>query len=592
MLEMALKSMALLAAAWVTVTLLHRRPAAARHLVWTAVAAALIALPLLSVSLPALRLPMGGVFLAPDSALFTITADALQADRTGLKGQASQLGSQSSAPWRPDWRQLLALAWALGSAAGLARMLAAGAAIKRLRREGRRVTDPGIAAVKKSLGIRRQVEVFETSGETMPMTFGFLRPTVFLPAGASEWSEERRRMVLLHELAHVRRHDVAAHLLAKIAVTFYWWNPLAWVALRGSLKERERATDDLVLGAGARASDYAGHLLAVARGLHSPLAAGLAVGIARPLELEERLKAILDSRLNRRPLGRASLLAGALLTAGIVVPLAAFQAQTNAPQPGPASGDGMELTKIGHEALLRDDPNAAEPAFSKALSILENKADAVAPLTGLGMIAMIRKDVDRAADYFQRAQLADPVRAGQATMWLAVARDSQGKKDEAESLYKAALAIEDPSSGEAATVMELYAAFLRREQRNEESDSLRARAIQIRKEEGSRAMAGQKTAQSGIHRIGGGVTAPALIHKEEPQYSAQARAAKYEGKAVVYAEIGPDGIARNLRILQAVGFGLNEKAMEAIGQWRFNPGTKGGEAVTVAATIEVNWRLL
>lgn len=592
MLEIALKSMALLAAAWVTATLLQRRTAAARHLVWTAVAAALIALPLLSISLPALRLPVSGLFPAPDSVLWTFTADAVEAGRTAPASQIQWPGAQSSPPRRLDWRQLLVLAWAIGSAAGFARMLAAGVAIKRLRREARRLTDPGIGALKESLGIRREVEVFETRGETVPMTFGLIRPAVFLPAGASEWSEERRRMVLLHELAHVRRYDVAAHLLARIAASLYWWNPLAWVALRGSLKERERATDDLVIGVGERASDYAGHLLAIARGLHSPLAAGLAVGIARPSQLEGRLKAILDSRVNRRPLGRASLPAAALLTAVIVVPLAAFQAQTNAPQPALASGSGMVLTKIGHQALLRDDPNGAEPIFSKALSVLDNKADAVEPLTGLGMIAMIRKDVDRAADYFQRAQLADPVRAGQATMWLAIARDNQGRKEEAESLYKAAMAIEDPHSANAATVMELYAAFLRRDQRSDEADLLRDRAIQVRKEEGSRTMAGQKSGESGIHRIGGGVSAPVLIHKEEPQYSAQARAAKYEGKAVLYVEIDPDGIARNVRILQGVGFGLNEKAMEAISQWRFKPGRKSGEPVTVAATIEVNWRLL
>jgi TonB family protein len=57
-------------------------------------------------------------------------------------------------------------------------------------------------------------------------------------------------------------------------------------------------------------------------------------------------------------------------------------------------------------------------------------------------------------------------------------------------------------------------------------------------------------------------------------------------------EIGPDGGARNVRVLRGVGFGLSEKAVEAVSQWRFKPGMKYGEAVTVAATIEVNWGLL
>ena len=139
----------------------------------------------------------------------------------------------------------------------------------------------------------------------MPMTFGVFRPTVLLPAGASEWSPERLRVVLLHELAHVRRGDVAMHLLARTALALYWWNPLAWFAWREFLKERERATDDLVLHAGARASDYAGHLLEVARTLQpAPATAWAAIAMARRSELEGRLVAILDSGVNRRPSGR------------------------------------------------------------------------------------------------------------------------------------------------------------------------------------------------------------------------------------------------------------------------------------------------
>jgi TonB family protein len=96
----------------------------------------------------------------------------------------------------------------------------------------------------------------------------------------------------------------------------------------------------------------------------------------------------------------------------------------------------------------------------------------------------------------------------------------------------------------------------------------------------------------GVYRVGGGVTAPALLYKVEPEYSEEARKAKYQGTVVVYAEVDPNGRAMNLRIMQSLGLGLDEKALEAIKKWRFRPGYKDGKPVTVAATIEVNFRLL
>lgn len=96
----------------------------------------------------------------------------------------------------------------------------------------------------------------------------------------------------------------------------------------------------------------------------------------------------------------------------------------------------------------------------------------------------------------------------------------------------------------------------------------------------------------GVFRVGGGVTAPALLFKVEPEYSEEARKAKYQGTVVLYVEVDPAGKARNLRVVKSLGLGLDEKAIEAVNKWRFRPGYKDGKPVTVAATIEVNFRLL
>jgi TonB family protein len=96
----------------------------------------------------------------------------------------------------------------------------------------------------------------------------------------------------------------------------------------------------------------------------------------------------------------------------------------------------------------------------------------------------------------------------------------------------------------------------------------------------------------GVFRIGGGVTAPVLLYKVEPEYSEEARKARYQGTVVIYVEVDPRGRVANYRIMRSLGLGLDEKAIEAIQKWKFRPGYKDGKPVTVSAIIEVNFRLL
>jgi protein TonB len=96
----------------------------------------------------------------------------------------------------------------------------------------------------------------------------------------------------------------------------------------------------------------------------------------------------------------------------------------------------------------------------------------------------------------------------------------------------------------------------------------------------------------GVYRAGGGVSQPAVIFKVDPEYSEEARKAKYSGTVMLAVIVDAEGHARDIHVVKSLGMGLDEKAIEAVEKWKFKPGMKGGQAVNVRATIEVNFRLL
>jgi len=95
----------------------------------------------------------------------------------------------------------------------------------------------------------------------------------------------------------------------------------------------------------------------------------------------------------------------------------------------------------------------------------------------------------------------------------------------------------------------------------------------------------------GVYHIGGGVSAPHLIYGPEPEFSEEARKAKYQGTVVLQVVVGADGRTHNIRVAQSLGMGLDEKAIEAIRQWKFEPSHKNGVPVAVLVDIEVNFHL-
>src|SRR5579863_989850 len=177
LLFIVLKSTAVLGAAWLMTVLLRRRSAAGRHMVWTAAFAALLALPLLSVSLPVLSVPVGNLATSPGFLFQT----SVSAGEQTVKGSSSRTSvARDAVPKTVDWRMWMMLIWAAGALAACAPMAAGWVAVWRLRRRARPFSDPDLCqAMLRSLGIRHPVEVLEAEAGCMPMTFGIVRSAVF-----------------------------------------------------------------------------------------------------------------------------------------------------------------------------------------------------------------------------------------------------------------------------------------------------------------------------------------------------------------------------------------------------------------------------
>src|SRR6185503_14281205 len=222
----------------------------------------------------------------------------------------------------------------------------------------RRAGDMDVCSLKLAndiagqIGLTRKVLILKSSRTTMPVTCGVIRPRILLPADSYHWPPERLKVVLLHELAHVKRWDCLTQLLGQTACSLYWFNPVVWLASRELRIERERACDDQVIDLGTKASDYAGHLLDMARTFTSSRCSSLAtLAIARRSQLEGRLLAILDPDLKRRGLNRFAAVAVAAVILGVVLPLATVQLSAHSNDPTqkksiPAPGSEPENNNV------------------------------------------------------------------------------------------------------------------------------------------------------------------------------------------------------------------------------------------------------
>ena len=268
--------------------------------------------------------------------------------------------------------RLAVVVWLVGAFAGLGVLLVGLARLRWLRASSSRVTDGRwhrlCADLSRSYGLTRGVDLLLGPRPGLVATWGWRRPVVMVPASASGWSAERMRVVLLHELAHVRRGDWLLQLAAEALRCVWWFNPLAWLVRARLRRESEHAADDLVLARGVPAATCATHLLELAREARKYRWTWLpAPAMARPSNLERRVSTMLNPRTNRRPLTRFARFGslGVLAPASIVVavlqvgPVSASRsaestgATVEREQPaGPPGGRPTEFTPV--TPTLRD----------------------------------------------------------------------------------------------------------------------------------------------------------------------------------------------------------------------------------------------
>jgi beta-lactamase regulating signal transducer with metallopeptidase domain len=326
-LETVVKATCVLALAWAVNAARRRASAASRHVVWTLAVAALLVLPVLSAALPrwSVEIP--------------VSTARHEANRAGVEGDlVTGIASSETAPaiaeTQTDVPVIASWSWA-ALAAGLYLAGLCGLVLRlgfergstaRLAGRAAEVNDPEwtrlLLDCATRLDVRRPVRLVRSLDRSMPMAFGTRRPTIVIPSVSETWSEDRRRAVLLHELAHIARHDCLTQLLAAIACALYWPHPGVWCVARRLRVERELACDDRVLQAGTHAREYAEHLLELAYALGGYRAPALVVSMARPGQVEGRMLAALDATRDRTAPAFRVRLAATAIAAALLVPLA------------------------------------------------------------------------------------------------------------------------------------------------------------------------------------------------------------------------------------------------------------------------------
>ena len=316
-------------AAIVQALLRRRISAATRHLVWTLAIIGVLVLPVLSLGLPDWALVIRTV---PTSNHPSPAVERVEESGSVPVSDAPVIVDTDPAPPARDtfsvsWPPVLGSLYAAGAVALLIQLTIQRRRVRRLAQLADEVQDPAwrrlFADCAGRIGVHRVVRLLRSRESSIPMAFSTRRPSILIPAIAETWPDDRRRAVLLHELAHVARHDCLTQTLAFVACAAYWFHPGVWWVARRLRIEREFACDDRVIAAGTQGREYAGHLLEIAYAAGGHRAPALAISMARPRQLEGRLLAAIDAARHRGLPPYKIRVAAAAITGGLLVALAA-----------------------------------------------------------------------------------------------------------------------------------------------------------------------------------------------------------------------------------------------------------------------------
>jgi VWFA-related protein len=372
---------------------LRRASASTRHAVLALAAVSLLALPVLGRAVPRLEVALPGPAVArrvqtrlpPRRQTTPLPAPA--AGRTPARAAAApsplsvpdggpaaptEAPSASSEATARGWALSLwlLLAWAAGAGGALARLAWAHLLMTRKTRRARAVVDEGwlrlLAEVSTGLGLGRPVRLLIDPTVAVPVAFGYRRATILLPPSAEAWPESRRRAVLLHELAHVKRQDCLSQTIALVVRGLYWPNPLVWWLAARLRAEAERSCDDMVLSVGrVTAPEYAAHLLETARDLKRAPRPLAVVAVVERSPLEARLMALLDPTARRRAIGRRGVTTVTLLSLAVAGAVAGLQPVARAAGSG-SPGHAGEKTSAHQGSPTKTAPAKATPASAMA----------------------------------------------------------------------------------------------------------------------------------------------------------------------------------------------------------------------------------
>lgn len=366
LLLLALKSLIVAAATLLLLRLTRSRSAAERSTIAHLGLFALVALPLASLALPSLSLPL------PDSLARAVESEATPpvtatasapyaAQKTGPALPAADMQAQvtSDAPsaFGTAAIALARHAYLLPTIALLLLTIAALFRLVGLRARAEVLVEPewlaALARAQRRMGFKSGTALLRSEELASPISWGLMRPTILLSDAAAR-APEQAEAIIAHELAHVVQLDWAKLMLARVATAAFWFNPLAWVLAREAHQLREEAADDAVLAANIDGPDYAELLIGVARHECRGVLLG-AHGVAPAKNsLHRRITRVLDRNPARQPSGKswvAGFAAGMLTMAAPLAALTFAPSQAASVAPAPASAATVAAPSAARAAV-------------------------------------------------------------------------------------------------------------------------------------------------------------------------------------------------------------------------------------------------